>query len=75
MYGSDAPAHEINRQLRDAIKRLLSAAHRVQTLANMRAEGRGSRHGAPPTAPRTRELVEEHVEKEYRRLLDKERDA
>jgi hypothetical protein len=66
MYKSEAPADEIKRLLRDALKRLLSAATRVQDLANMRAEGRPSRHGRPPAAPRTRELVEQHVVKEYK---------
>jgi hypothetical protein len=63
-YKSEAPAAVLEGRLRNALVRLLSAARNVQSLADMRSVA----VDAKTPAPRTYDLVEEHVQGAYKRL-------
>jgi hypothetical protein len=71
-YKSDTTVGELDELLRGALRRLMAAAKRVQSLAEFREAADGSEIGGPkPTktpAPATYELVETHVRAEYKRL-------
>jgi hypothetical protein len=69
-YTSEAPAPELDKQLRDALRRLVAVARRVQNLANYRAaaETVGKRGKVRHAAPGTSVLVEEHIRTAYKRL-------